>query len=123
MAAVTVNNPYGALALTVQVMGAAETQTQLAAGAVVVGFLDEYNRGKKFNPWEWGFTPVTSDAANKWLPSVVSVTANVDPGGSGAVGSYTVKLSPGTADVVNVSSVQTVTLDRNALVIVATGSF
>ena len=121
MAAVTVNNPYGALVLTVQVMGASETETQLAAGAVVVGFLDEYNRGKKFNPWDWGFTPVTSDTAAKWLPSVVSVTANTEPGG--AVGSYTIKLSPGTSDTVNVSSVQTVTVDRNALVIVATGSF
>jgi hypothetical protein len=123
MAAVTVNNPYGALTLSVQVMGAAETQTQLAAGAVVVGFLDEYNRGKKFNPWEWGFIPVTSDAANKWLPSVVSVTPFTAPDGSGQVGAYRVVLQPGTADTVNVASVQTVVLDRNALVIVATGSF
>ena len=123
MAAVSVSNPYGALSLSVQVMGASETETQLAANAVVVGFIDEYNRGKKYNPFDWGYLPVTADAANKWLPTVVSITANVDPAGSGQVGSYKVVLKPGSADLVNVASVQTVTVDANALFIVASGSF
>lgn len=123
MAAVTVSNPYGALTLAVNVMGASETETQLAANAYVVAFVDEYNRGKKYNPWDWGYAPATSDAASKWLPQVVSITANVDPAGSGQVGSYKVVLKPGTADLVNVASVQTITVDANALFIVASGSF
>lgn len=123
MAAVSVTNPYGALTLSVQIMAASGTETQLAANAVVVGFIDEYNRGKVFNPWDWGYTPVTSDAANKWLPSVVSITAFSDPGGSGQVGQYLVKLQPGTADLVNVASVQTVKVDWGALWIIASGSF
>lgn len=121
MAAVTVSNPYGALVLAVQVMGAAETQAQLAAGTAVVAVIDEFNRGRKYNPWDLGFTPVTSDAPGKWLPTVGTVTANTEPGG--AVGSYTITLVPGTADTVNAQSVQTMRVDRNALVIVATGAF
>lgn len=121
MAAVTVNNPYGALVLTVQVMGAAETETQLAAGTAVVAVVDELNRGRKYNPWDLGFAPVTSDAPGKWLPTVGTITPNTEVGG--AVGSYTITLIPGTADTVNVASVQTMRVDRNALVIVATGAF
>jgi len=114
-------NPYGALALTVQVMGAGATETQLAAGAVVVGVIDEFNRGRLYNPVAIGLAVQSGDAANKWLPTVGTVTANTEPGG--AVGSYTVTLVPGSADVVNVASVQTMRVDRGALVVVASGTF
>jgi hypothetical protein len=123
MAAVSTSNPYGALTLSVQVMGAGETETQLAAGAVVVAFVDELNRGRKYNPYDWGFAPTTGDAANKWLPTVGVITPALAPDGSGNVGTYRVTLAPGSSDTVNVASVQTVVVDRNALVIVATGTF
>lgn len=123
MAAVSVTNPYGALTLAVNIMAAGGTETQLAAGAYVVGFVDELNRGRKYNPWDWGFTPVTSDAASKWLPSVGTITAITAPDGSGNVGEYLITLIPGTADTVNVASVQAIRVDRNALFVVASGSF
>ena len=114
-------NVYGALTLSVQVMGASATETQLAANAVVVGVLDEFNRGRLYNPVASGLAVQSGDAANKWLPTVASVTALTEPGG--AVGQYRITLTPGSADTVNAGSVQTMVVDRGALVIVASGSF
>jgi hypothetical protein len=114
-------NPYGALVLTVQVMGAGATETQLAAGTVVVAVIDEFNRGRSYNPVAIGLPVQSGDAANKWLPTVGAVTANTETGG--AVGSYTITFTPGSSDTVNVASVQTMRVDRGALVIVASGSF
>jgi|SRR6185437_14365790 len=116
-------NPYGALTLSVQVMGAGATETQLAANAVIVGVIDEFNRGRLYNPVASGLAVQSGDAANKWLPSVVSVTPFTAPDGSGQVGQYQIALQPGSADTVNVASVQTMKVDRGALVIVATGTF
>lgn len=123
MAAVSVSNPYGALVLSVQVANASETETQLAAAAVIVGFMDEFNRARIYNPWAMGYTPVTSDTPGKWLPTVVSVTPVTAPDGSGQVGTVKVVLQPGSSDLVNVASVQTLVVDSRALFIVATGAF
>ena len=124
MAAVSVSNPYGTLTLSVQVLGAGETETQLAGGAVVVGFIcGESNRGRKYNPFAETFAPQTGDAAAKWLPQVGTITAITDPAGSGQVGEYLVTLIPGTADTVNVASVQTIRCDASTLFIVASGTF
>lgn len=108
---------FGALTLAVTKASA------LAANAVVVGVLDEFNRGRLYMPFTWGFTPQTGDAATKWLPSVGTVTAIVDPTGAGQVGQYKVTFVPGTADTVNVASVQTMYVDANALFITVTGTF
>lgn len=123
MAAVSVTNPYGALTLSVQVVNAGETETQLAANAVVVGFMDEFNRARVYNPWTLGYAPQTGDAANKWLPSVGAVTLVTDPTGAGQVGWAQITLIPGTADLVNVASVQTIRVDARTLFVVATGTF
>lgn len=113
MAAATA--PLGSLTLAVTKVAS------LAANAVVVGFMDEYNRAKLFLPFTWGLVPQGGDSAGTWLPKVVSVTANQEPGG--ATGSYTVVLQPGTSDTVNVASVQTVRVDTNALFITATSTW
>lgn len=123
MAAFSVTNPYGALTLAVNILASGGTETQLAAGAFVVAFVDELNRGRKYNPLDWGYTPTTGDAASKWLPSVGTITPATAPDGSGNVGTYRITLIPGTGDQVNVASVQTIVVDRNALFVVATGTF
>jgi len=96
----------------------------LAANDVVVAFVDEYNRGKYYRPDLMTLVPTATtgpqagDAANVWLPKVGTVTQVLDPTG-GATGPYKVTLIPGTSDTVNVASVLTVTVDQNALFIVA----
>lgn len=113
----TVTSEYGALTLAVT------KAASLAATNVVVGFIDEFNRGRKYSPFlANGLAPQTGDAANKWLPSVVSVTQVLDPTG-GATGPWKVVLSPGSGDTVNVASVQTVLVDQNTLFITATSTW
>jgi hypothetical protein len=90
----------------------------LAANDVVVAFVDEYNRGKYYRPDLMTLAPQAGDAANVWLPKVGTVTQVVDPTG-GSTGPYKVTLIPGSSDTVNVASVLTVTVDQNALFIVA----
>ena len=114
----TVTSPYGALTLAVT------KAASLAATNVVVGFItSENNRGRKYDLLNSGLAPQTGDAANKWLPSVVSVTSITDPAGGGQIGQYKVVLQPGSADTVNVASVQTVYVDGNTLFITATSTF
>lgn len=113
----TVSTPYGALSLAVT------KAASLAATNVVVGFIDEFNRGRKYDLLNSGLAPQTGDTAAKWLPSVLTVTSVVDPAGSGQIGQYVVTLSPGSADTVNVASVQTIRVDANTLFITATGTF
>lgn len=115
MAAATA--PLGALTLSVKKASA------LAANDVIFGVVDEFNRGRLYLPFTWGFTPQTGDAANKWLPSVVTSTAVTAPDGSGSVGQYVVTLQPGSADTVNVASVQTTRVDPNAFFLVATSTW
>lgn len=113
----TITSAYGALTLAVTKVA------NLAATNVVVGFIDEFNRGRQYNPlYKDGLAPQTGDAASKWLPSVVSVTQVLDSTGA-ATGPWKVVLSPGTGDTVNVASVQTVLVDQNALFITATSTF
>jgi hypothetical protein len=124
MAAVSVNNPFGALSLSSYVMGASETESQLVSGKVVAAYQDTNGAGRICNPYLLGFLPTTGDAAAKWLPTVTSVTAVTDP--SGTVGSYTIVLTPGTSD--NVSVVATgptilIKVSPGALFTVATGTF
>lgn len=109
--------PLGALTLSVK------KAVSLAANDVIFGVLDEYNRGKLWLPFTWGFVPQTGDAANKWLPQVVSSTAVTAPDGSGQVGQYVVVLQPGTADTVNVASVQSMKVDPGAFFLVATSTW
>jgi hypothetical protein len=110
---------FGALTLAVT------KAASLAAGNVVVGVLDEFNRGRLYMPFTWGYTPQTGDAANKWLPQVGTVTpiTNTDGVNGNQVGQYLVTLIPGTADQVNVASVQTMRVDGNALFITATSTW
>lgn len=109
--------PYGALTLTVVKIGS------LAANDVVVGFIDEFNRGRLYSPISMdGLAPQTGDAANVWLPHVGTVTQVTDPTG-GATGPWKVTLIPGTSDTVNAGSVQNVVLDQGALVIKATSTW
>ena len=108
---------FGALTLAVT------KAASLVATNVVVGVLDEFNRGRLYMPFTWGYTPQTGDAATKWLPQVGTVTAILDPTGASQVGQYLVTFIPGTADMVNVASVQTMRVDPNALFITATGTF
>lgn len=109
--------PLGALTLSVK------KAASLAANDVIFGVLDEYNRGRLYLPFTWGFIPQTGDAANKWLPQVIASTAIVDPTGAAQVGQYKVTLQPGSADTVNVSSVQTMFVDPNAFFLVATSTW
>lgn len=114
----TVTSPYGSLTLAVT------KAASLAATNVIVGFVcGESNRSRKYDLLNSGLAPQTGDAASKWLPSVVSVTAITDPTGASQVGQYKVVLSPGSADTVNVASVQTVFVDANTLFITATSTF
>ena len=109
--------PYGALTLTAVKIGS------LAANDVVVAFVDEFNRGRMYSPiLKDGLAPQTGDAANVWLPKVVSVTQVLDPTG-GSPGPWKIVLQPGSSDTVNVASVQTVLLDQSALVIKATSTW
>ena len=62
--------------------------------------------------------PQAGDAANVWLPYVVTSTQVLDPTG-GSTGPYKVVIKPGSSDTVSVSSVQNVLVDQNALFIVA----
>lgn len=109
--------PLGALTLSVKKASA------LAANDVIFGVLDEFNRGRVYLPFTWGYTPQTGDAANKWLPQVVSSTAVTAPDGSGQIGQYAVVLQPGSADLVNVASVQTMKVDPGAFFLVATSTW
>jgi hypothetical protein len=111
--------PLGALTLSVK------KAVNLAAADVIFGVLDELNRGRLYLPFTWGFVPQTGDVAAKWLPSVVSSTAIVNNDGvnGNQTGQYKVVLSPGTADTVNVSSVQTMYVDPNAFFLVATSTW
>ena len=96
----------------------------LAATNVVVGFIDEGNRARLYEPFAVGLAPQAGDTAAKWLPSVVSSTAIQNSDGTNTeTGQYLVVLSPGTADTVNVASVQTVRVDPNTLFITATGTW
>jgi hypothetical protein len=110
--------PLGALTLAVT------KAASLAATNVLVGFVcGESNRSRQYFPFTWGFVPQTGDAAGKWLPTVVSVTAITAPDGSGQIGQYKVVISPGTADTVNVASVMTVFVDADTLFITATSTW
>jgi hypothetical protein len=109
--------PLGALTLSVK------KAASLAAADVIFGLVDEYNRGRLYLPFTWGYVPQTGDAAGKWLPTVVSSTAVTAPDGSGQVGQYTVVLQPGSADLVNVASVQTLKVDPGAFFLVATSTW
>lgn len=112
-----ISSEYGALTLAVTKAAA------LSANQVVVGVLDEFNRGRKYSPWLMdGFPVQTGDAANKWLPYVGTVTAITDPTNT-ATGQYLVTLVPGSADTANVASVQTMRVDPNALFITATSTW
>jgi hypothetical protein len=109
---------YGALTLAVTLAAS------LAANNVVVGFVcGESNRGRLYMPFNNGLSPQTGDAANKWLPKVGTVTSITDPTGAGQVGQYKVTLIPGTADTVNVASVQTVYVDADTVFITATSTW
>lgn len=115
-----ITSEYGAASLGVT------KASVLAANAVVVGILDEFNRGRKYSPlYMDGLQVQTGDALTKWLPSVGTVTATqvTDPVTGVQTGMYTVTLIPGTADTANVASVQTIKVDPNALFITATGTF
>lgn len=113
--------PLGALTLSVKKASA------LAVNDVIFGVLDEFNRGRVYLPFTWGYVPQTGDAANKWLPQVSAVTQTTYDDGLGVNdphgGPFKVTLVPGSADQVNVASVQTMTVDQNAFFLVATGSF
>lgn len=109
--------PLGALTLSVK------KAASLAAADVIFGFVDEFNRGRLYLPFTWGFIPQTSDVAGKWLPTVVSSTAVTAPDGSGQIGQYNVVLQPGTADTVNVASVQSMRVDPGAFFLVATSTW
>lgn len=109
--------PLGALTLSVK------KAASLAANDVIFGFVDEFNRGRLYLPFTWGYTPQTGDAANVWLPQVVSSTAVTAPDGSGQVGQYVVVLKPGTSDQVNVASVQSMKVDPGAFFLVATSTW
>ncbi len=116
MAAATA--PFGALSLAVM------KATSVAANDVIVGFIDELNRGRLYLPFTWGYVPQTGDAASVWLPQVQGTPTQVTaPDGSGQVGQVVVTLKPGSSDLVNVASVQTVRVDANAQFIVATSTF
>ena len=116
MSAITTE--YGSASLAVT------PASSIAATNVVVGFLGEFNRGRKYSPWLMDGLPVQAgDALTKWLPKVGTVTSVTDPTGAGNVGQYVVTLVPGTADTVNAASVQTIRCDANALFITATGTF
>ena len=110
---------YGSLSLAVTLASA------LAATNVVVGFAaGESNRSRLYMPFNNGLVPQTGDAANKWLPKVGTVTAiTASDGTNTETGQYKVTLIPGTADTVNVSSVQTVYVDADTLFITATGTW
>lgn len=109
---------YGALTLAVT------KAASLAANNVVVGFAaGENNRSRLYMPFNYGFVPQTGDAANKWLPYVGTVTAIQDPTGASQTGQYLVTLIPGSADTVNVASVQTVRVDADTLFITATSTW
>ena len=102
----------------------------LAATNVVAGFVaGESNRSRLYRPDLETLVPTSTtgpqagDAANKWLPHVGTVTAITAPDGSGQVGQYLVTLIPGTADTVNVSSVQTIRVDADTLFITATSTW
>ena len=116
-----ITTEYGSLTLAVT------KASSLAATNVVVGVLDEFNRGRKYSPFLMdGFAVQTGDAAATWLPSVVSVTAiqAQDPvSGTMKTGQYRVVLQPGASDTANVASVQTMVVDPNALFITATSTF
>jgi hypothetical protein len=112
--------PLGALTLSVK------KAASLAANDVIFGVLDELNRGRLYLPFNLGFTPQTGDAAGKWLPTVLTSTAiqATDPvSGNPVTGQYLVTLQPGTADTVNVASVQTMRVDPNAFFLVATSTW
>lgn len=109
--------PLGALTLSVKKAAA------LAANDVIFGVVDEFNRGRLYLPFTWGYVPQTGDAAGVWLPKVVTSTAVTAPDGSGQIGQYTVVIQPGTSDLVNVASVQTIKVDPNAFFLVATSTW
>lgn len=109
--------PLGALSLSVK------KAASLAANDVIFGVVDELNRGRLYLPFTWGYVPQTGDTNSKWLPTVLASTAVTAPDGSGAVGQYLVTLQPGTADLVNVASVQTMRVDSNAFFLVATSTW
>jgi hypothetical protein len=123
MAAVSNTNPYGALSLSVAVLGSGETETQLAAGAYIVLYSKGDQGSRKYNPWSLGFTPQTGDAASVWLPKVVSTTAINDPTGALQAGQYLVVLSPGTSDTVNAASVAPLRLNAGTVFVTASGTF
>ncbi len=114
-----ITSEYGSASLAVT------TAATLAANNVVVGFLDEFNRGRKYSPWlANGLQVQSGDALTKWLPKVGTITAiTASDGTNTETGQYVVTLVPGTADTVNVASVQTIKVDSNALFITATGTF
>ena len=108
--------PLGSLSLAVVGVGS------LSANDVIVGFVDELNRGRLYLPFTWGLAPQAGDSAGKWLPKVVSTTQVLDSAGS-STGPWKVVIQPGTADTVNVASVQTVLVDQNAQFIKATSTW
>ena len=61
--------PLGSLSLAVVGVGS------LSANDVIVGFVDELNRGRLYLPFTWGLAPQAGDSAGKWLPKVVSTTS------------------------------------------------
>ena len=87
MAAITTE--YGAATLGVTKVSA------LAATNVVVAFVDEFNRGRKYSPFLANGFPVQSgDALTKWLPQVLTVTQVLDSTGA-ATGPWKVDLPAG----------------------------
>jgi hypothetical protein len=116
----------------------------LPAATVIAGVLDPTNGVHKiFNPQTLGLPVASGDAYTKWLPtlSVAPTAATVNdqywtPTFTGTqtgatvvnpnnkFGQITLNITPATADTVNASSVQTIKVSPNALVITCTaGTF
>jgi hypothetical protein len=109
---------YGSLSLAVTLAAS------LAANNVIVAFVaGESNRSRLYMPFNNTLVPQAGDAASKWLPKVGTITTVTDPAGGGQIGEYVITIVPGTADTVNVASVQTIRCDADSVFITATGTW
>ena len=98
----------------------------LSAGTLVAALFDgENNRSRNYIPGAVQ-NGVSTQNASTQFPQIVSVTQiqATDPvSGTPKTGQVKVVLQPGSADVVNVASVQTVYMDPNVVALTVSGTF
>ena len=104
----------------------------LSAGTLVAAYLDGEERGRTFIPAQntpaatfgggGGNLQASGVTAASVFPAVVSASVVNDSAGN-PTGPVKLVLSPGTADVINASSVLNYLLDQESVVITVSGTF